>query len=452
MERVSPTSAALLRLESANGHQHAGWLARLDAQDGPLDIAALRIAVDARLTRAPRLRHVPIRPDAGADGLFWREATGFDVADHVVAGPDGVLREEEVRDAVDGFLAEELPRERPLWRVLVLPRTRLGGSVIVGKVHRALADGHDRSLLRELIFDPASEAADERAAADRLALDELREARRVEALGEGGVRIGATLRRVALSRTVGPLVEAPPSCFDGQARGRTTLVTARVELGRLTRISEHTGATVHDVVLAIAAGALRRLAIAGGDVQPTDVRALVPVELGAQTVLGDTPCAVIDLPVGERSAARRLAAVQRTMDAAAGHRVEPALEADERPPTVLAGPPEELATRLALGARVCNVTIPSAHGPERGRRIVGARIRALYPVAPVMEDHALALGTLSYARHLHVGAAADTRAIAAIGRLPVMLVDAVEELGVSTGTRGSMAAMARRGERPRLRG
>lgn len=442
MERVSATAAALLRLDTAGARQHAGWLARLDPQDGPIDVAALRTAIAGRLGRTPRLRQVPVRAARPNDDLTWGEASGFDVDRHVLAGPDAVLREEELRDAVDAFLLERLGHEQPLWRVLVLPRTRTGGSVIVGKVHRALADGHDAALLRELVFDPA--AATERIASDRLALDEFRAAHRAEALGAGGTRIGATLRRAALSRTVGPLVPAPPSFFDGGGAqpGRTTLVTARVELGRLSRISEHTGATVHDVVLTVAAGALRRLAIAGGEPEPADVRALVPVEVGEQSVLGDMPCAVIDLPVGERSAARRLSVVRQTMEAAACQRPDWSSGAQGRAPTVLAGPPEELATRLALGARVCNLTIPSAQGPTRDRRVGGARVRALYPVAPVLDDHALAFGTLSYGRHLHVGAAADTSAVTAIGRLPVMLVDAVEELGVSTGARRSLAGVS----------
>ncbi|MDW5597265.1 WS/DGAT domain-containing protein, partial [Conexibacter stalactiti] len=108
-----------------------------------------------------------------------------------------------------------------------------------------------------------------------------------------------------------------------------------------------------------------------------------------------------------------------------------------RPPTLLAGPPEELPTRLAIGARLCNLTIPSARGPERALHVGGANVRALFPVAPLHDEHALTLSTLSYGRHLHVTAAVDAAAIGGAGRLPVMLADAAEELGISTGARGS---------------
>ncbi len=114
-------------------------------------------------------------------------------------------------------------------------------------------------------------------------------------------------------------------------------------------------------------------------------------------------------------------------------------DAPQRPPTLLAGPPEELPTRLAIGARLANLTIPSAEGPQRTLHVGGAQVRALFPVAPHHDEHALTLSTLSYGRHLHVAAAVDAAAIGGAGRLPVMLADAVEELMLATGARGSRA-------------
>ncbi len=64
-------------------------------------------------------------------------------------------------------------------------------------------------------------------------------------------------------------------------------------------------------------------------------------------------------------------------------------------------------------------------------------MRALFPVAPHHDEHALTLSTLSYGRHLHVAAAVDAAAIGGAGRLPVMLADAVEELMLTTGAHSS---------------
>ncbi|MDO8188896.1 WS/DGAT domain-containing protein, partial [Conexibacter sp. CPCC 205706] len=112
-----------------------------------------------------------------------------------------------------------------------------------------------------------------------------------------------------------------------------------------------------------------------------------------------------------------------------------AAAAPARPPTLLAGPPEELPTRLAIGARLANLTIPSAEGPQRPLQLGGAQVRALFPVAPHHDEHALTLSTLSYGRHLHVAAAVDAVAIDGAARLPAMLADALQELAAATGPR-----------------
>ena len=449
MERVSATAAALLRLESPTAPLNVGWVARLDgrAQRDPLDVAALLDRIAGRLRRAPRLRQVASRTTEGEGELVWREDPQFELARHVVVWQGRAVGKEEVRRVLDGFLAEPLARDRPLWRVLVVPATRGGGAAIAGMVHRALADGNDAARLRELVFDatPVAGTGDQ-ARSDALALDELREAHRMRALAGSPaerVRIGATLRRVALTRTVGQLTPAPPSFLDGTGARARTFVTARVDAGRLGRIAAHADATVHDVVLALVAGALRRLAVAGGE-PPANVRALVPLDVGEDELLGDAPCTVLELPVGEQLAAERLASIRGGMAAALAAARAGTTAPRDQAAAVLAGPPEELASRLALGVRVCNVTIPSATAPAGSLTLDGRRVRALFPVTPVPDEHALALGTLAYGRHVHVSATADAATVRAIGRLPIILADALEELGVSSGARGPTALRAAR--------
>jgi WS/DGAT/MGAT family acyltransferase len=443
MERVTATAAALLRLESPTAPLNVGWVARLDghARRDPLDVPALIDRIAGRLPRAPRLRQVAVRVQDGDGELVWREDPHFDLARHVVVWHGPAAGEEEVRRVLDGFLAQPLARERPLWRVLVVPATRSGGAAVAGTVHRALTDGSDAGRLRELIFDvPGSGGGQD--SPDALALDELREVHRIRSLARDRgerTRIGETLRQVALTRTVGRLTPPPPSFLDAAGPRPRTFVTARVDAGRLGRIAAHADATVHDVVLALVAGALRRLAVAGGE-EPADVRALVPLAVGEDALLGDAPCAVLELPVGEQRADDRLAAVRGSMAAARGG--DAGLSRRDGG-AVLAGPPEELASRLALGVRVCNMTIPSAIAPAGSLRLAGRRVRALFPVSPVPDEHALALGTLAYERHVHVSAAADAQAVSAIGRLPIILADALEELGLSSGLRHRAIVHAR---------
>jgi WS/DGAT/MGAT family acyltransferase len=429
MERLTATSASLLRLDASCAHLHVGWLARLEA-GGALDVAALRARIAQGLEHAPRLRAIVDRATEGS--LVWKEDPDFTLDRHVVMWTVETAGEEELRALVDAFLAAPLPPEHPQWRVLVVPRARSGGGLLAAKLHRALAEASDTDLLRDVVFDAAGDAPEAAVLAEFRAMRQLRDG------AHGGAapsRIGETLRRAAFARTEGPLAAAAPSFLDSAPRaGRRTLVTARTELGRLSRIAARTETTLHAVVLAVLAGTLRRLALAR-DESPRDLRACVPLQLGERELLGDTPCAIVPLPVGEARAATRLLALHAAMEAAG----RPERDAS----TVIAGPPEELASRLALASRVSNVTIPSAAGPPRSLHVGDARVRALFPLAPVPEEHALALATLSYGRHLHVSAAADTAALTGIGRLPVLLADAVEELGVSTGARSLHGAPRR---------
>jgi diacylglycerol O-acyltransferase len=454
MEPVSSSSAALLRLESPSAPLHVGWVARLERAGAEgFDAVALRSRIAGRLIEAPRLRRVVARRLAPSGALVWREDPDFRIERHVAIWPGGAAGEEELRVAVERFIAEPMGHELPLWRVLVVPRTRAGGAVIAGKLHRALVDGDDPGLLRAVVCDPAAAAAEARAAAaDALALDEFRAAGRLRALApvpSERTRIGATLRRSAIARTEGPLVAAPSSFLDGTSGAHRTLVTARADLGRLVRIAERTGTTLHDVVLALATGVLRRLATASG-VAPVDVRALVPVGVDGEELLGDAPCAVLELPVAEQRAAARLSEIHHAMEAAAGVGRAAAGNPRATPaPALIAGPPEQLASRLALAARLCNVTIPSTRAPHGALYVGGVRVRALFAASPLPEGHALSLSTIAYDRRLHLAAAADPTALAAIGRLPIMLADAVEELGVSTGVRGAAApALPARPPRP----
>ncbi len=456
MESISSASAAMLRLETATAHMHVGWLARLDADaTGPLDVPALRERIAARLAGGPRFRQV-VGPGSGRPGkLVWRDDPEFSLDRHVLVWNGATTGEEELRVVTDRFLSEQLPRDRPLWSVLVLPHARGTGAAIVGKVHRALVDGQEAGMLERLVFDATAgegrRAPDGERRREAELLDEYRAMRRLGTLAErqrdGG--IAETVRRSALvsRRTEGTLASARRSFLNGPTGDRRTLVTARVDLGRLGRISRHTGTQLHDVVLALSAGTLRRVAIASG-ATPEDLRALVPLDGTEDLLFGDGACTVLDLPVAERRAAARLASVHASMTAARRPRRVPG----EPVPTVLAGPPEELAIRLAMSSRVANVTIASSRGPERGHFVGGTRVRSLFPVMPMPDDHALALSTTTYDRHLHVAAIADPAALGGLTRLPIMLADAVEELALSTGARGvSYAPLPRRPTRPPAR-
>jgi diacylglycerol O-acyltransferase len=158
VESISPASASMLRLESHTAHMHVGWLARLDVDaHGSLDVAALRERIATRLQRAPRFRQRVARGSGRPGQLHWHDDPEFSLERHVQVWSGASTGEEELRVVTDRFLSEQLPRDRPLWSVLVLPHARGNGAAIVGKVHRALVDGHEAGALERLVFDATAQ-------------------------------------------------------------------------------------------------------------------------------------------------------------------------------------------------------------------------------------------------------------------------------------------------------
>ena len=74
----------------------------------------------------------------------------------------------------------------------------------------------------------------------------------------------------------------------------------------------------------------------------------------------------------------------------------------------------------------------------------GAEVQSIYPVIPIPDRHALAIGVLTYGDHANFAFYADPGALARSGRLPALLDDAVAELEALAGSPGSGARLRHR--------
>ncbi|HET7794101.1 MAG TPA: WS/DGAT domain-containing protein, partial [Rhizobacter sp.] len=113
----------------------------------------------------------------------------------------------------------------------------------------------------------------------------------------------------------------PPSPFKGRfAAGQRVAWSRPVSIADAKAIGAPVGAKVNDVLVAAAAGALRRYLLRRGtDMQRTTLRAMVPVNLRPADRMGLLGNAfglvTLDLPVSAPGAARRLAQTKARMDA-----------------------------------------------------------------------------------------------------------------------------------------
>lgn len=145
---LSDEDRAILALECA---AIAGHTCKVVALGGAgVGVEELREAIGSRLPATPELtRKLGGTPERPA----WIEAAGFDVADHIRPSALGPAPSSGVVLAEVARLFERLDRDRPLWAIDVVQRPE-GGSVLVWRIHHALAGGTAAMrLARELLWD-----------------------------------------------------------------------------------------------------------------------------------------------------------------------------------------------------------------------------------------------------------------------------------------------------------
>src|SRR5205085_9868048 len=120
-----------------------------------LDVAGLLAQIQSRLHLAPRFRQRLEEPPLPLGEPSWRDDPSFEMERHVTVSDPAPIGARRLRELTDDFLSEQLPRDRPLWSLLVTPAVERGRAAVVGKVHHAMVDGLAAVELGLLLFDPA---------------------------------------------------------------------------------------------------------------------------------------------------------------------------------------------------------------------------------------------------------------------------------------------------------
>src|SRR6202012_3941084 len=357
MDRMSSFDASFLANERGNAHMAIGAVLVFDgAAPSEGDFLA---QIRSRLHLLPRLRQRLLTPPLGLGTPFWVDDETFDVRRHVghatLPPPGG---DAEMRALAGELLAPPLDRAKPLWELTLVDGFAGEGFAVVYKTDHAMADGISAVDIGMLLFDvepttgppPAAEpwrpepSPSGAALAGRAATGVLATARR------SGRWLGRAARDPAdASRRAGDgiaglwevtwnLARAAPKVPLNPARigPDREIAWATFDLAEFKRIKNALGATVNDVSLAVATGALRAYLAEGASVaregQPLDVgspvgdkglrvgelKALVPVSI--RTVdehgeLGNKLTAMRGpLPGGIDDPAERLAVISAAMD------------------------------------------------------------------------------------------------------------------------------------------
>jgi diacylglycerol O-acyltransferase len=429
--RLSPLDDSFLTAETPTAHMHVGWTAvfRPPHDSPPPSFEELRRHIEARLPRAPRYRQKLSPAPLELDAPSWIDDENFDVARHVRHA-----RTADLDEFVADCMSRQLDRDRPLWEICVADRLEDGRIGLVGKAHHCMVDGIAAVELASLLLDPApdvsppdpddwepspapgtlSRLASSLEAKTRSQLELLSRARGlvlsprrlVGVAGELGGAVGVAHRALRPAQPV-PLLNEEIS-------PRRTLARAERPLDDLRRIKRRYEATINDVYLAVAAGAMRRLFREYGD-DPVPLKAMVPVSIrddGEADSLGNRISFMfVDLPCDEADPERRLRRLC-TQAREAKESGDPGTASSALDLIGLAPRPlQKLAARGVASPRMFNLVVSNIPGPREPMFMAGCELEEAYPVVPLADNHALSIGMTTVRERACFGIYADSESL-----------------------------------------
>lgn len=456
MDHLTPLDAAFLELEEgdASSHMHVGWAMIFDPLPGGgvPSVERVRDLLEERIELLPRFhRRLSSQHTAKLSWPSWERDPGFDIANHVRrAALPGPGREAELLEWLGDFYSHRLDRAHPLWQMTLLDGLEEGRWALAAKVHHSLVDGMSGSSVTTVILDaePRPSPGSKGVLASLPAPD--------DAADENGGTFGklaggarASFAAARHPRSLGPalsrsralaellvrdeLIGAPRTSLNVEIGAGRRFALVEAPLDDLKQIKRRFGGTVNDVVLAVAAGGLRRLlAQRGEEVPGGKIRAMVPVSLRSASeslALGNRVSSLfVDLPVDEPEALLRY---RKTAAAAADlKRAGQAAGAETLMELAGVAPPiiHAAVARLAFSPRLFNITITNVPGPQMTLYALGAPLRRVLPLVPIFSGHAIGIAAVSYDGKVAFGLNGDRTGVPDLELLRAGIEDSLDEL------------------------
>lgn len=464
-QQLSGLDASFLYLETERSPMQIGGVSIVDAQtsEGTFGLDELRGLLASRLgvsrTLTQRLHETPLN----LGKPYWVEDSEFDLDRHIsrtqLPDPGGW---KELGALMAWEFSRPLPRDRPLWEILLVEGLRLdgypdGSIALISKIHHAAIDGVSGSEMMSALYDvkatspppyrmpnletPAKPSASEMLKRSRQGLQKTPKALTqgiVGALG-GLVKSGVALGRERIMPPPLPFT-APRTPFNVAVSQERSWGAALLPLDRIKTLRKHfTGTTINDVVLAICSGALRQYLVERQELPKKPLVAMVPISVRAEeesgTMGNKVSAMLVSLATDLEPPAERLAAVHdnasrsKLMHHAVGARN--LADSSEFIPFSLAGLGTRLYTRLHLAEKhrpIFNLVITNVPGPQVPLYVGGARLLSHIGAAPVFDGMGLILPIFSYAGTLAIGVTACRKVMQDVDRFTELLHASLDEL------------------------
>jgi WS/DGAT/MGAT family acyltransferase len=426
---------------------HVGWATTFRPPPGQVrpEFTELFEHVRGRLSRDPRFRQRLAPTPLGLNAPLWIDDDAFDAEQHIVRASSTTLSE-----VVDDCMSRQLDRDRPLWQLCIADQLEDGRIGVVGKAHHCMVDGIAAVQLAALLLDPTPEpmpsgedgwrpapVPDALSRLSRGVLDQVRAdlsllrlpARALRspayALRLAGNGVRAARAGLGMLRPATPVhpVNAPLSPF-------RHLAGARRPLADLHQIRSAYDTTVNDVMLAVAAAAMRRLFQGRGEL-PVPLKAMVPVNVRTDedgTSGNRISFMFVTLPCDEADPVRRLRSINletaRRKRHGEPHWVGEALDAVGYLPQ----PMRDVVSHVIASPMVFNLTVSNIPGPSEPMYMLGCELDEAYPVVPIADGHSMSIGVTTIQDRACFGVYADAEALPDVDELAGAIHESVDEL------------------------
>ena len=449
-ERLSDESAGYLEDETSRRRSHTAMIlvfdsGKLGTEGGGVDFARIRDIVLSRLSELPRLRTklrwVPV------DGHpVWVDDQEFNIDYHLRQSslPRPGDHDQLCRTAAR-IAATRLDRSRPLWDCWVLEGLEGGRFALILKMHKALAALEGADLLRTILTGTEEPIEGSTTRFSPRPSPSPLELFRQEVLGRWSPSRRVIERTLRMIRTPGvasrqlrqqaqgmlkamgyKLRPAGESPFDGNLSPHRSFAVCEVELEKIQLVRRALGGTVHDVVLGVMSGALRRF-VKGLRVSPAmmDLRAVTPI-LDSKGTRAEPW--IIELPLWEERSE-----VRHDLICAQTRRIR--AESDPASGMSLSSAGGWSAARLfGIGARALKriengqLAILQSPGSKEALYLDGARLEECYGILPLQDSSGLGVTVMSYDGSLFFAMNCDPGIVSNVQILRDAIHETVEEL------------------------
>jgi len=427
-ERLSALDATFLDVESKAAPMHVGAALIFDAKPltldhGGLDIERLTRYTEAALDSIPRYRQ-RVEWVPGFGHPVWIDDDRFNMRFHLrhtrlpLPGDERSLKR-----LVGRLFSQHLDRSRPLWEFWVVEGVEDDRFALIVKAHHCMVDGVAGVALLEALLQISPDTAERepnewhaRPAPSRAQLMLNETSHRIDGLRKLShfmPRVRKNFQGVSsvLRSGMKPTPRTPFTEHDISPYRRFDWTS--LDLGEVKTIKKSLGGTINDIVVATTTGAVRRFLLRRGtDVDSIEgFRTALPVSIrktGGASVGNQVALLFANIPVSEPDPLERLRKVIRVT-------TELKQESNQTGGAELIEEVADLTTkrivselyRAAMKLRTYNLVITNVPGPPFPLYMLGAQMKAIYPMVPLMQNQNLGIALFSYAGGLHWGFNAD---------------------------------------------